>query len=122
MNAVKKCLHMCGNSLSNTIAFSLDCLGRPEFADLKTYLVSPNIRPSLKTLKGFEVQHDDLMAQAIKALPLAEHGYSKGIPRGRDSEAFCASQGILAPSYKQYGQDSKREDFAKHHLQRIELL
>ena len=56
-NAVMQCLHMCGNSLSNKTAFSLDCLGGPKFPDLTTHLVSANIRAPFKTLKGHEKQH-----------------------------------------------------------------
>ena len=57
MNAVMKCLHLCGNSFRNRKAFSLDCLGGPKFLDLSSYFVSATFRAPFKTIKGSEEQH-----------------------------------------------------------------
>ena len=82
MNAVMKCLHMCGNSLSCKTAFSLHCLGGPKFPEVIAYLKSACMRASLKTIKGFEGMHHSPLSLAIEELPLGVHRYRLCIPRG----------------------------------------
>ena len=85
MNAVRKVLHMCGNSLSFKAATRLECLGGPKFADPAAYLESCCLRASLKTITGCEGMHEQLLELAISDFPFGRHNYKVAIPKGWDS-------------------------------------
>ena len=82
---------MCGELLGNDIAFSFDCVGRPELPGLKVDLAPASIRACSKTVQDNEDQHDSLLAVSIEDLPLGVHRYSKCVPWGRGPEAFCTN-------------------------------
>ena len=52
------------------------------------------IRASLKTIKGFEGVHSELLALAVEEQPSSHHNYRAAIPMGWDSSAFCMNSSI----------------------------
>ena len=82
---------MCGNSLSNKTAFSLECLGGFRFPDLCVFVLPANIPGCVKTIKGFQVQQHDLHELAMQHLPDGCRKYNNIVPRGWGSEALCTN-------------------------------
>ena len=91
MNAIMKCLRLCGNSLSYDTAASLDLIGGPNFPDVKAFLKSSRMRAAAKTLSGYQPQHEQLLKSAIEALPFASHRYKYATPLGWDTPALCTN-------------------------------
>ncbi len=91
MNAVMKVLRFPGNSLSYETAFNLDLLGGPKIPNLLCFLNSCMVRTAIKTVVGFQDQHESLLMAAREHIPFGIQRRTQATPIGWDSAAFCTN-------------------------------
>ena len=119
-----KILRLATNSFDTDSAHQLEVLGGPRLPRPLAYVIACITRAAIKTLDGFEVQHDSLIQAVHLHESLAISAHYNPIPDGWDSDAYCSNltkavSGELANEYFPGTRNAIiaiREDFRKKKL------
>ena len=104
LRMANKILRLATYSFDTDSAHQLELLHGPRLPRPLAYVIACMTRAAIKTLSGYESQHQQLVESVVNHVSLVTADLSDPVPDGWDSAAFCsnllhASNGDMAEKY-----------------------